>query len=317
MWQGILQPYVKDGRLIALGIIQEQHPDRAKLYRQWKQFDWPVLVDSLNLYDVSAVPIPVAIDEEGIVCQARSRPGSYIHQFVKRTKKVDRRRSLAPSATKPNMDRLLAAAQSAGTAKAWRELGDAFFHIPGEVGLDQAVDAYEKVIEIDAGDGRSHFRFGVALRRRSESSFRRIGDAQSAVDHWGRALDINSNQYIWRRRIQQYGPRLDKPYNFYSWVDQARKEIIARGERPIRLHVEPTGSEVAPPTKPASSREKSTHPHRDLDGRVTRDQKQLVYIESVVTPARVRPGSRLWHLYHRCAGLLSAHGYVYETVRLF
>src|SRR3990172_8756065 len=50
-----------------VGIIEEQHPDRARLFMQWKQMNWPILVDSLGLLEVSAVPITVAIDEFGIV----------------------------------------------------------------------------------------------------------------------------------------------------------------------------------------------------------------------------------------------------------
>ena len=55
------------------------------------------------------------------------------------------------------------------------------------------------------------------------------GDFQAAVDHWGAALRLNPNQYIYRRRIQQYGPRLTKPYPFYDWIKQARSDIAARG----------------------------------------------------------------------------------------
>ena len=43
--------------------------------------------------------------------------------------------------------------------------------------------------------------------------------------------------------MQQYGPRLDKPYPFYDWVETAREEIRARGETPSPLRVEPAGAE--------------------------------------------------------------------------
>ncbi len=284
------RPYIKDNRLVVLGIIQEQHPDRAKLYRQWKQLDWPVLVDSLNRYDVSAVPIAVAIDEEGIVRHARSNPESYIHQFMKLRKSFDRSKALPPVATRQNVDQLSAQAINVGTADAWRQVGDAYFDIGGNVGVDRAIDSYEQAASRDGKDGRAHFRLGVALKRRSETPFTKPGDAQAAVDHWGRALDINPNQYIWRRRIQQYGPRLSKPYNFYFWVDEARKQIAGRGERPVRLCVEPTGSEIEQPMKLVSNRGKSAQSNRDAKGRITRDEYKMVQIESMVTPARVRPG---------------------------
>ena len=49
------------------GIIEEQHPDRAQLFMQWKQMGWPVMVDSLNLLNVPYVPITLEIDEGGVI----------------------------------------------------------------------------------------------------------------------------------------------------------------------------------------------------------------------------------------------------------
>lgn len=57
----------------------------------------------------------------------------------------------------------------------------------------------------------TEFRLGVAYRARYDSLLRQPGDFRKAVEHWERALALDANQYIWRRRIQQYGPRFDKP----------------------------------------------------------------------------------------------------------
>jgi len=51
---------------------------------------------------------------------------------------------------------------------------------------------------------------------RYDSLRRREGDLQKALTSRQDAQDSNPNHYIWRRRIQQYGPRLDKPYPFYE-----------------------------------------------------------------------------------------------------
>ena len=51
----------REGRLQMMGIIQEQHPDRCRLFMQWKQMDWPVMVDKLNLLNVSVVPITLLV----------------------------------------------------------------------------------------------------------------------------------------------------------------------------------------------------------------------------------------------------------------
>ena len=133
------------------------------------------------------------------------------------------------------------------------------------------------------------FRLGVAHRKRYDSPIRRDGDFSRAVEHWTAALDLNPNQYIFRRRIQQYGPRLDKPYPFYDWVPEARAAVEARGETPVTLRVEPGGAEFAEPLKSfAESRETGQSP--DPDGRIYRDEKPLIVAESVVVPTVIEPG---------------------------
>jgi hypothetical protein len=53
-WHERTREHQARGELQLVGIIQEQHPDRCRLFMQWKQMDWPILVDALNLYGVSA-----------------------------------------------------------------------------------------------------------------------------------------------------------------------------------------------------------------------------------------------------------------------
>ncbi len=296
VWQEAVRPYVESGELVVIGVVQEQHPARARLYCQWRQLDWPIFVDSLNLLDISVVPIPVAISAAGIVRYERIHPGRSLEEFVEH----DAVGSMTPPAdynraTRPDVDRRLRIAKQSPSVHAWRDLGDAYFLSDGEAAAEsRAVEAYRNAVESDPLDGRAQFRLGVALRRRYESPARRPGDAQSAVDRWVSSLALDPNQYIWRRRIQQYGPKLDKPYNFYFWVEQARREIRARGEQPVALPVEPSGSELAPPPGrgggPAHTVERI---NKDPQGRVHRDTRGLVGIEPVLTPRRIRPGRRL------------------------
>ena len=103
------------------------------------------------------------------------------------------------------------------------------------------------------------------------------------------ALELDPNQYIWRRRIEQYGPRLAKPYAFYDWVVQAKAEVSRRGEMPISLTVEPYGSELAGPVRDIVA-ETSFPLELDPKGRIQRDEQRLIEAEVVVVPKRVRPG---------------------------
>ncbi len=304
-----MEPFVKSGELVVLGVVQEQHPDRARLYKQWRQIDWPILTDSLNLLDLAAVPVSVAIDESGIVRHAGRMPSSLETEFVRRTYDTVKIAKNFNRAERVDPQQLRQQVSKSGSAAAYRDLGDAYFFQPVSESLDRCIEAYQQAIKLDARDGRAHFRLGVALRKRAESTHRRPlsggccpGDAQAAVAQWGEALATNPNQYIWRRRIQQYGPRLDKPYNFYSWVAQARSDIKARGEQPVQLAVEPTGSElIAAPRRWRGAARKSSDGrgdvmamnNRDPQGKITPDSKGMVTIETVVTPARVQPGQRV------------------------
>jgi hypothetical protein len=82
VWHDKTKGWVRDGKLVLLGVTQEQHPERCRLFAQWKGFDWPILHDPINVLESSAVPVVVAIDEHGIVRSVRPRPETFEREFV-------------------------------------------------------------------------------------------------------------------------------------------------------------------------------------------------------------------------------------------
>ena len=60
--------------LAVLGVVQEQHAERTRLYKQWKQYDFPIAQDSVAKLGAAVVPIFITIDEHGIVRNTRLRP---------------------------------------------------------------------------------------------------------------------------------------------------------------------------------------------------------------------------------------------------
>ncbi len=288
-WHEATKQLQQDGKFQMIGIIQEQHPDRCRLFMQWKQMGWPIIVDSLNLTGVSGVPQTLAIDEHGIVRLTRARPETIEEEFLNPSYEKPENLPSQPSSSSPPDLKQLKAGTSHGTGDAWRAYGDGLYLWGGDDRLLEAIAAYQQAIRLNPEDADAHFRLGVSYRRRYDSDLRQSDDFQTAVNHWGHALDLDPNQYIWRRRIQQFGPRLAKPYPFYDWVSTARREISARGETPSALVTEPGGAEIASPQKVF---EAGTNGKAEPDprGRIYRDKRGFVHAETAVVPSTAEPG---------------------------
>ena len=254
-----MQPWVKAGKLRVIGVVQEQHGERARLYRQWRALGWPIYVDSLNQLGLAVVPVPLAVAPDGRILGPVRRPAQLEALLEQPAAKAWSKKAPPPGAL----------------------AGDALFH-KGD--LDGAIAAYAK----DSSPLAS-FRRGVALRMRFEGANAKPGDGQAAVDAWHTALAANPRQYIWRRRLEQYGPRLEKPYNFYGWIAQARKEIAARGETPHPLTVEPAGAELLDRSASGEIVLAKFDPQVD----VPLDEKGRVDLETIVTRSVHRNSTRL------------------------
>ncbi len=291
VWYKKVKKWVDSGDLVMLGITQEQHPDRCRLFAQWQEFDWPILHDPINSIGIQVVPVVIAIDEWGVVRNTRPRPDTFEADFM--GKKFEKPEGLRPAeeASVPDLSLLRRASGSSWQAEL--AYADACLLWNARKQIDEAADHYRLATEdgtIPAEDrGTALFRLGVAELMRFESPGRQPGDFQAAVNHWQQALDANPNHYIRRRRIQQYGPRLVKPYPFYDWVEQAQADVRGRGRLPVELASRLSGAEIARPRREfpaAATQEKNPDPR----GRIARDAGHLVRVESATAPARVLPG---------------------------
>ena len=304
-WHEATEKLQAEGRVQMAGIIEEQHPDRARLFMLWKQMRWPVLVDSLNLLGVSAVPITLAIDEYGVIRMVNPKPDEIEEKFLNRTFKkpadLPGVEDVAPDLN------FLKQATRQGKAGAWETYANALVEWAGPERLGGAIEAYERALGLEPKAGPLHFRLGVAYRKRYDSDFRQPEDFQKAVDQWSSALEIDPNQYIWRRRIQQYGPRLDKPYPFYDWLTTARNEIAARGETPVPLSVEPAGAEIAHPERTFAAAAASVN-EPDPQGRILRDNGRFIKVETAIVPdTRAEGVSARVHVLFRPNSAKKAH----------
>lgn len=290
VWHKATQEWVKQGRLIVLGIAQEQHGDRCRLYAQWQKFDFPILHDPINIMGAKVVPLMLAIDETGVVRAVGPKLEDFEETFLNKDFLAGSS-APAPAAkpSAPDIDALQTRAEKSNSIEDWRSLGDGLTLWHETDRLNEAISAYTHGLQIDPTDDLSQFRLGVCFLKRHESESRQPGDFQKAVDLWGKALETDPNQYIWRRRIQQYGPRLNKPYPFYDWMTQAQTEVKERGTEPVTIHFPLSGSEIAQPMRKfLADSENASSP--DPDGLLARDTINLIEAEAAVVPSRVRSG---------------------------
>ncbi len=273
------------GELTLIGITEEQHPDRCELFAQWQRSDWPILWDPFNLTESSAVPVAIGIDEHGVVRTV----GMSVDQFDEfMTTNYDaigdaetrRSTGVRKEARGPRV--LDASAALTGSEALSRLLWSR-----GDSGALAASDlaACIRALELPAtrgDDPSASFRLGVARRLRYDSPASVPEDFQASLDLWMAALRKDPSQYIWRRRIQQWGPRLDKPYPFYGWIEEATKEIRARGDKPVELRVSLTSSEVSGSDPVRVSEAQAEHP--DPERKVPRDADRWVRIDVAVVP---------------------------------
>jgi tetratricopeptide (TPR) repeat protein len=287
-----------------LGVIQEQHAERCRLFAQWKNLEWPILHDPINRLRLNGVPIVVDIDERGIVRGVNPDVQSWVNALPSEVRQPNSALppDQHPDSRRPNIGQLREASQASPSVSAWRELGDALILWQDRKLISEAIGAYESARELQPDDPAILFRLGVAHRIRYDSpgvtanpevalrSTNRVtNDFQQAVAYWQAALDLDPNQYIYRRRIQQYGPRLIKPYPFYDWVSEARGDIQARGETPLELAVEPGGAEFAAPSQTFGGQELEQQ-SPDPQGAIRRDEAGLITSRVTVVPARIQPG---------------------------
>lgn len=283
MWNQKIKQLAPEN-LAVLGVVQEQHAERTKLYKQWKQYDFPIAQDSVTKLGAAVVPIFIGIDEYGIVQNTRMNPRG-LEKFL--ATKFDPPKDSAPTAD-GKIDYAKLAVEDASVENLCMAGDDeVLFRKSGNRSYDNAIAAYEAALKQDPSNGLVLFRLGCAYRQKYDEQSHSDSDFDKASMHWTAAMEANPRQYIWRRRIEQYGPRLQKPYPFYDWVDTAIKEIRERGETPVELTVELTQSELAGRSKTNWSDE-NTKP-QSTEG-LERDKGRFISVESTMVPGYAKPG---------------------------
>jgi hypothetical protein len=281
VWYEKTKLFVAEGQLAVLGIAHEQHADRCRLFAQWKDIDWPILHDPLNLGEVETLPLIVAIDERGIVRDTGSDLGKILDRFLAQTFSAPPKplRAETEQLQDPRLTRRLA--REARSAQAWRDHGDALVMAGKPAQIDEALEAYQTGGQMNPKDAESFFRLGVTYRIRFDRPEHQPGDFQAAVDAWRKAAKLRPQNEVALARLQQYGPNLGKPCAFYDWIDQAAKDITSRGRTPVRLAVEPGVLERGVPSTKFFTKSSSKPKEEPISG-AKADSDGLVRVEQTI-----------------------------------
>lgn len=238
---------VANGELAVVAIATEQHRERTSLWADWQGIEWPILWDPFNLTGSFAVPNAILVDAGGTVVTTRIRPDglAVALEELEPFTAIDTREIPPPQLAqldrlaKDDLDRPLLEAVSrclwSGAAPTEADLRTLRARASG-----------------DERRGDHVFWSGVAERLAYDAAGGRGPGFARAVAAWHDAHALVPSQYIWRRRIQQYGPRLDQPYDFYAWMPEALETMAQT--RPsiasnLSLHLTPTemALEARPP----------------------------------------------------------------------
>ncbi len=241
VWHERTRTLRREGKVKVIGITQEQHADRCLLFARWKGIDFPILWDPFNMTGTQAVPRVTLIDEHGIVRATRASIATFEEDFV--GKAFPKPAQAAPRAPRGKAGTLVEVAEAKEGSEAYRYFDalSAFLWPAGRDGERAKTDILAYA-EAHPKDAAAQWRLGVVYRMRHESFERSLGDFQQAVNHWQAGLELDPSHYIYRRRLEQYGPLLTKPYPFYPWIPEARKAL---GKDAPTLVAEPTGTEMA------------------------------------------------------------------------
>ena len=118
-WHEATKTARKNGDLVLIGVIQEQHAQRCQLFAQWKQFDWPIVQDPINRLSLAGVPLIVEVDEQGVTKSVNPKVDAVLASLPKKTKANP---SSSDSLKEPSFKELRVIAERAQTYASWREL---------------------------------------------------------------------------------------------------------------------------------------------------------------------------------------------------
>lgn len=270
-----------DRKFEVVGVAHDVQVDRVRLFAQWKNVDFPIMHDALNLSRTAKLPLVVGVDESGCVRVLDPTPKKLGSEFTE--KKFERGRERAAVTELPDPRYTQRMADESRESPEACIYGDALVLAGLPQQIDAAINAYQSAINLKTKDPYVWFRQGVAHRIRYDRADRHDGDLQAAVDGWSHAARMAKDNQVFLDLLRLYGGGAVNEGVSYSWIPVAQKESAARHESPAALSSTPLSCEMEPSEHLDKWRKAAKMPE-DFQKDAIADEQEFVQCETVGIP---------------------------------
>jgi|CXWL01.1.fsa_nt_gi peroxiredoxin len=244
-WNEKTKALIAADKLVVIGVSQEQSPERSRLLLQWLKIDWPVLHDPLNTHEVRKLPTVIAIDEHGYVQDPHAKIETFESKFVNQTypkpgKPAYYERDVLQD---PRVTRRIV--EDTNAAEDWNRHGTSIILSWRPALLPEGVESFTKLTGKEPKSAVAYFRLGVAHLFRRASEFAQGDDLEGAQKALKKAAALSSSNEVFAQRLLVASGKDTGE----KWIKLARKEIKARGEKPVALPKGNKPSATSAPTK--------------------------------------------------------------------
>jgi hypothetical protein len=254
-WHRITKPLIDAEKLVVIGVAQEQSPERCRLLLQWLKIDWSVLHDPLNTFEVRKIPLAIAIDEHGYVQDPNASPSTFEAKFVNQTYPTPKTPAYYERdfMQEPKVTRRIVG--ETNLPEDWDQHGTSSILSWRAAWLGEGVAAFTSLTSKQPKSAAAYFRLGVAQLFRGTSKFSEDDDLEAAVKSLKKALALSPRNAVYAQRLAEAMGK-DKSSQA-EWIKIAKKEIKARGDKPVDL---PKAGKPAPTSAPAKKPRKKSAP---------------------------------------------------------
>lgn len=238
-WNEQTRDLIKNHRLAVLAVSHDASPAQARLFFQWKKIDWPLAHDVINHCGVETLPLALYINEKGIIKQIDPEPEKLAKRLAKakalkprEIPESDREQLVEPKITRR-------AASEGRSADSLCIHGDALVVAGQPPQIDEAIEVYKKATNEAPEMAKAWFGLGVAHHMRAKlnqsADPSAADDGKAATAAWKKVRELAPDNQVFKIEIEEFKAKPAALKKLFEWVEEAKKEISDRGDKPVEV----------------------------------------------------------------------------------